>query len=420
MSDKIAPPKLSSALTYGPTSVDWQERINFERLRAQRAERMKFIMRKHNIPSLLVTDSSDIRYLVGLKGPEFASAVWYVLFFAELEPVVFAHAGYITQYTQECPWISQWRLARSSLGGICGQEATVKEVEKFASSIVDEISARGLKKEPIAVSGFDGVAQNALRAKGLNVCSGSPLMMEATARKTEDEIRCIKLAVAIAETMWYRVLENLRPGVREDDLCRLGIDAAYQAGADSAFLGFRSGPLTFERGMRNTSRIIQAGELLYGNLCRTSYMGYRTCMYRTFLVGRKPTRKETDWYKRLLDRIDTVMDAIRPGATTADAAQHFSPASSWGYDDEAYVLSIEIGHGVGLRQYEMPVINRQWSLEYPQVFEPGMIIAIESREGEAGQGGVRLEDMVVVTEQGAEMLDRFPRDRILAVTIDSP
>lgn len=81
MSSKIAPPKLSPALTYGPTSVDWQERVNFERLRTQRAERMKVIMRKHNIPSLLVTDSSDSRYLVGLKGPEFASAVWYVLFF---------------------------------------------------------------------------------------------------------------------------------------------------------------------------------------------------------------------------------------------------------------------------------------------------------------------------------------------------
>jgi Xaa-Pro aminopeptidase len=409
-------PKFSAPLTYGPGSVDWQERINFDRLRIQRAERMRAVMKHHNIPALLATGASNTRYLTGLKGAEFAAGVWYVLFLAESEPVVFAHAGYISHYPRECPWISEFRLARSWLNGICGPEAAAEEAEKFAAGVADEISARGLEKEPLAVIGFDGIAQNALRDKGLQVQSGSALMNAATVQKTEDEIRCIKMVVAMAETAWYPIMQHLRPGVNEDELVRVGREAIDKAGADFAKVGLRTGPVTFERGLKDSSRFIQAGELLYVNLCSTRYLGYGACLYRTFLVGRQPNRQETDWYKRLVDRIDAVIDAIRPGATTADAAQHFAPASTWGYEDEASVLTIEIGHGVGLKQYEMPVINRQWSLKHPQAFKPGMVIAIESREGEAGQG-VRLENMVIVTEQGAEIIDRFPRDQIIAVPL---
>lgn len=134
-------------------------------------------------------------------------------------------------------------------------------------------------------------------------------------------------------------------------------------------------------------------------------------------MGRKPNAKELDWYKRVKDSIDGVIDAIKPGATTADAAKHFPPASSWGYDEECEVLASEIGHGIGLTQgstnYDIPIINRQWSLNYPQVFEEGMTIAIESREGETRVGGVRLENMVVVTKDGAEIMDHFPREDIL-------
>jgi len=406
--------KLSPALTFGPTNADWQERINFDKLRTQRSERMRTIMKQRGVPALLVTGGSNTRYLTGLKGPEFVSGAWYVLFFAEAEPIVFAHAGYSNHYVEECPWISEWRLARSWLNGICGPEATAEEADKFAAGIADEIEAQGLKSEPLAIIGFDGIAQSALRDKGLHLQSGSALMLEATAQKTECEIKCIKMVVSMAETAWYQIMTHLKPGVSEDDLACIGREAIYKAGADFAKVGFRSGPLTFERGMKDTSRIIQAGELVIANLCSTRYMGYGACLYRTFVVGNKPTQKEADWYKRLLERVDAIIDAIRPGATTADAAQHFSPATTWGYEDEVSVLTIEIGHGVGLRQYEMPVINRQWSLKHPQVFKPGMIIAIESREGEPGRG-VRLEDMVIVTDQGVEIIDRFPREQIIAV-----
>jgi Xaa-Pro aminopeptidase len=74
---------------------------------------------------------------------------------------------------------------------------------------------------------------------------------------------------------------------------------------------------------------------------------------------------------------------------------------------------MEIGHGIGVYQYEYPIINRQWSLENPQVFEAGMVLAVEGREGEDRVGGVRLENMIVVTENGAEIIDHFPREEIL-------
>jgi Xaa-Pro aminopeptidase len=116
------------------------------------------------------------------------------------------------------------------------------------------------------------------------------------------------------------------------------------------------------------------------------------------------------------DRIDAIIGEIKPGRTTADAAKHFPPASKWGYKSEVEVLASEIGHGIGLGTstgYDAPIINRLWSLDHPQVFEEGMTIAVECREGEHRLGGVRLENMLVVTKTGAEIMDYFPREEIL-------
>jgi Xaa-Pro dipeptidase len=405
--------RLTTPLTFGPGTSDWQERINVERMRSHRAERARTVMRERGIPAVLAARPENTRYLTGLRGPEFQPQLWYVLFFAEHEPIVFHHAGWIRSYPEQVPWIREWRLARAWFGG-AGPDAIAEEARLFAAGVHEELRAHGLASEPLALVGFDRPAQEALRALGVQTVDGAGLMLEATKIKSGDEINCLKVAYQAADAAWYRMWELLRPGANVDEVSHRALEAALEAGADDVPHGrIRSGPLSFDRGYEGTGRRLDHGDLAYAAFCGITYLGYRTCYYRTFSVGRPPSRQALDWYGRLVERIDRVIDAIRPGSTTADAARHFPPASTWGYGDEAELLTLEIGHGVGMQHYGYPIINRQWSLDHPQVFEVGMTIAIEGREGEAGIGGVRLEDTIVVTSEGAELLDRWPRDEIL-------
>jgi Xaa-Pro dipeptidase len=406
--------KMSSRLTFGTGMADWQERINVSRMRFERAEKARLAMRKHGVAALLATQGHDFRYLTGLRGPEWMPQLFYVLFFAEGDPVVFAHAGWLRQLPDQAPWIREWRMARAWLRGGPGPGAVQEETKLFASEIRQELQNRGLAGEKLAIVGFDGAAREALLAENISLSDGWPLMLEATAIKTTDEINCLKMVAAICEAAWFKAWAALRPGMLDTELSRIAIDAAYQAGADEVPpIGFYTGPLTFDRGFPKAGRIIQTGDLIFSSFCNIKYMGYTSCTYRTLIAGRRASQKENDMYRRLRERLDAVIDAIKPGATTADAAKHFPPASKWGYKNEAEVLTLEIGHGIGLFQYGPPIINRQWSLEHPQVFEPGMALAVEGRDGEFRVGGVRLENMLVVTEDSVEILDHMPRDRII-------
>lgn len=410
----------AARLTFGPTATDLFEGINVPRMREQRAAKAREALRKHDIPAALVTGAENVRYLVGFWWGEFQPQLSYALFFADHDPVVFAHAGCYQQMQDQNPWIKEWRIGRSWLGGVAGPEASVEEARLFASEIRDELKARGLAAEKLAVVDFDPMTWDALKEEGLRPVNGAGWLLEASQTKTIDEINCLKMTASICCAGYQKALEVLRPGMTQGQLGRLVTNAIADAGAEYPRGRALSGPLSFERGVTFVDRRIEYGDLVYMPTCGTSYMGYAACLYRQYIVGRKPNSKEVAWYNMLRDRIDAVIDAIRPGATTADAAKHFPPASKWGYKSEVEVLTVELGHGVGLvnfggrhAHYNRPVINRQWSFKHPQVFERGMVIAVESLEGEHRVGGVRLEDMVVVTEHGAELIDPFPREEIL-------
>lgn len=408
--------KLATALTFGQGYVDWQERIDVARMREERAGRLRNVLRKNNIPACMLSRGDNVRYATGHSAPGWLAQLYYCLFFVEHDPIIFDHPGHYHQLKDQTPWIKpdHFRLARAWLGGIPGPETTYEEGLRFANEIKRELKDRGLLGEKLGVAGLDGTSIEVLNEVGIKTTNVWPLMLEARAVKTKDEINCFKMVAAIVDAAWYTVYETLKPGVRDKDVMAAAYKAVMEHGADNAGSpACFSGPNTFERGLEGTDRIIQPGEMVYVDMCAVTYLGYNTCTYRTFKVGSKPTEKEKDWYKRVLERQNAIIDAIKPGVTTAEVAEKFPPASTWGYPDELDVLTIEFGHGLGLIVYEMPVISRLWSLKHPQVFEVGNCMAIESREGEWRVGGARLEDMIVVTENGAEIVNRMPRDEII-------
>jgi Xaa-Pro aminopeptidase len=409
--------RLAESLTFGQGFVDWQERIDMARMRKERAGRLKKALKKNGIPACVLSRGDNVRYATGYLGPGFLSQLYYCLFFAEHDAIIFDHAGHYHQIKDQIPWVKpeNFRIARAWLGGIPGPEATHEEALLFANEIKQELKGKGYLKEKIGVAGLDGFALEALNEVGIKTTSIAHLMLEARAVKTKDEINCLKIAAAIVDAAWYDVFQALRPGATDKTVSAAACKSLMEHGAEypGQPVCF-SGPHTFERGPETTDRIIQPGDMAYFDFTGgLSYLGYHTCTYRTFKVGTRPTEKEKDWYKQVLDRQNALLDAIKPGASTAEVAEKFEPASKWGYPDELHVLTIEIGHGIGLNLYEMPVINRQWSFKHPQIFEVGNCMAIESREGEWRIGGARIEDMIVVTEKGAELINRMPRDEII-------
>lgn len=405
---------MAERVTVGP------EGINRARMIAERVARARRIMRERGIPAMLITGSPNVRYLTGFYWFEFQLRLSYCLFFAEHDPIVFAHAGSYHQVPDQMPWIKNWRIGRAWMNGVAGADAAWEEAELFAREIRHELYECGLAGEPLAIVDFDDLAEAALKAEGLKLVDGGPLLLEASRVKTRDEIDCLKVVASICENGFNKAREVLRPGVPHWKASGEIRNALAEKGAEWTQANVWSGPMTFERSMTPMGGTIRDGDIAYLGLCSTAFMGYGACLYRTYTIGRPPTEQEKEWHHRLLDRLDAVIDAIKPGNTTADAARHFPPASTWGYKDEAEILTVEIGHGIGIvslgstsAHYNPPVINRQWSLKHPQTFEPGMVIAVEGLEGKHRVGGVRLEDMVVVTERGAELIDHTPRNEIL-------
>ena len=405
-------------LAFGVGAVDWQKRIDFDKLRRDRLTKAQAAMKKHGIAASLLYRSDNIRYLTGVRGaPEFVPGLRYALAFADDDPIIYELGDTLEFNRRHCTWIKpeNWRFSYCWLNGICGAAATQQTATKWADAISADLAERGLQGEKLGVDGIDDVAKQALAAKGIEVVSVASAMREARRTKTSDEINCMKMAVNISNSGYADLCQQARPGVRECDLGGSAVQAIWKAGAEAAVATPRSGPYSFEvTHITNTDRIIEPGDLITMNVCSTTFMGYKVCIYRSFVVGRKPKPKENDWYKKMYDRIYAVIEEIRPGATTADAAKHFLPASTWGYEADERLVVAEVGHGIGLG-YEEPVISRIWSQEHPQEFEPGMVIAVESREGELGYGGVRMEEMVVVTEEGHEIISNWPSEEILPI-----
>ena len=403
--------KVASRLQWGQEGVDWDERINFERMRQERLAKAQLSMKKNGVAACLLARPENIRYVTSTKAVDFIDQLRYTLAFAEHDPILYEMPP--GKLFGSCPWIKpeNLRLAIQWANESCGREATLKMAKKFAESIKSELKEKGLEGEKLGIDKFDEPAHRALAEAGIGTVDAMPVMLEARAVKTEDEINCLKMAVSITEAAWYALYEALKPGVRDRDLVAVANEALYRAGAESVWGVLVSSGVPGT----GTDKIIQVGDVVTTDFVRVTYMGYNTCYYRNIIVGRKPTPKEEDMHKKSYDRMSEVIESIKPGVSTADIARQWITANERGYPSEEYVWCEDLGHGLGLWLYEYPIINRLWSLDHPMTIEKGMTLAVEAMVTDPEVGRTKLEEMVVITGKGPEIITRMPvKDMMIA------
>jgi len=393
----------------GPEAVDWSERINMTRMREERLAKAQAALKKYGIAACLLMRPENMRYVTSTKAVNFIDQLRYTVAFAEHDPIIYELPP--GNLFGQCPWVKPESLKLAILWAdeACGPDATLERARKFAQSIKQDLKEKGLEKEKLGIDKLDEPAQQALREAGIETVDVMPVMLEARAVKTEDEINCLMMAVAISEVGWYALYEALKPGVLGRDLIAVANKAMYSAGAEDVWgvLG----------GARNTG-IVQVGDVITVDFCRITYLGYNTCYYRNIICGRKPNQKEIDMHKRSYERVHNVIEAIKPGATTADAAKHWLPAKERGYPTEEYTWCEDLAHGLGLWLYEYPLINRLWSFDYPMVLEKGMTMAVEAMEFDPEVGRTKLEEMIYIGDTGAEIMTKMPvKDIMIASPI---
>jgi Xaa-Pro dipeptidase len=141
-------------------------------------------------------------------------------------------------------------------------------------------------------------------------------------------------------------------------------------------------------------------------------MGYRTCYYRTFNVGRA-TEAQHDAYKLCREWLDLAIALIKPGQSTDRVASVWPKADEFGFPDEMAAFGLQFGHGLGLALHERPIISRLVSLDQPMELKPGMVFALETYcPAKDGFSAARIEEEVVVTDKGCRIISLFPAEEL--------
>ena len=217
----------------------------------------------------------------------------------------------------------------------------------------------------------------------------------------------------MVDATYQMIFEDLKPGIRESQMVAKATGMLYELGSEdvegiNSIAGERCSPHPHVF----SDRLIRPGDQAYFDILH-SFNGYRTCYYRTFAVG-QATTPQRDAYTQAREWIDAAIDIIKPGVATDQIAREWPTAQQLGFKDEFECFGLQFGHGVGLNLHERPVISRLNSIDHPVEIKEGMVFAVETYcPATDGFSAARIEEMVVVTPTGCEVLTLFPARELL-------
>jgi len=396
-------------------AVDWEQRIDFPRLRGERLEKARACLRDSELGAVLLFDQNNIRYVTSTHIGEWArdKSARCALLPREGDPVLWDFGSAAAHHRLYAPWLpeSSWQAGVTSIRGAMPRETGVPDA--LADRIHRELAERGIAGEPLGIDLTDMETLYSLHRQGIETADAQPVMMQARAIKTADEIALLEHAAAIVDAVYDEIYRMLRPGVREHEVVARAMKMLFELGSEqveaiNAVSGDRCNPHPHVF----SDRLLRPGDQAFFDVIH-SFMGYRTCYYRTFNVG-GATRSQLDAYKQCREWLDNAIELVRPGMTTDQIATVWPTAEELGFPDEQSCFGLQFGHGLGVGLYEAPMISRVHSLDHPTEIEEGMVFALETYcPASDGESAARIEEEVVVTATGYRVITKFPAQELL-------
>jgi Xaa-Pro aminopeptidase len=398
--------------TYGTMAVDWEERVDFERLRRERLARAKEGLARSELGALLSFDMANIRYITATHIGTWAmdKLIRFCLLPQGDDPIMWDFGSAARHHKIYNPWLGDER----SRPGISTLRGSVKgRAESVAQKIRVELEGRGLLGEPLGVDVVELPVLEALQAEGITIVDGQALMQDIRKLKTADELTLLSTACAMVDAAYEDLYRAMKPGMRENECVALVSKVLLELGSEhvegvNAISGERCSPHPHVF----TDRMLRPGDPAYFDILH-AFNGYRTCYYRTFAVG-SASAALVDAYKRCREYLDQAISMIRPGVTTAEVVAVWPEAQEFGFPDEEAAFALQYGHGVGLSIWEKPIFSRLVSFDHSEVIEEGMVFALETFwPASDGWSAARIEEQLIVTADGCEVITRFPAEELL-------
>jgi Xaa-Pro aminopeptidase len=411
--------------TFGTAGVDWEDRLDTGRLRTERLARLKAELERSDLGALLTFDFHNIRYMTSAHIGTWAmdKMIRFALLPRGGDPVLWDFGSAARHHQLYLPWLDEPHAAagrgehygaRAGISTLRGAIApSAGRAADVAGKVAGVLADFGLTGQPVGVDIVEPEVLFALQAKGIPVVDGQQAFLEARRIKSRDEIGLLTQAASMVDAAYEDLYDFLRPGVRENECVGLVSRKLFDLGSEhvegvNAISGERCSPHPHVF----SDRLIRPGDPAFFDILH-SYQGYRTCYYRTFAVG-SASPAQVGAYKICRELMDNALALVRPGATTAEIVDVWPAATEFGFPDEEAAFALQYGHGVGLSIWERPIFSKLTSPEHPETLEVGQVFALETYwPADDGWGAARIEEEVVVTETGCEVITKFPAEDLL-------
>lgn len=372
-------------------------------------------MVQRDIGSLLLVDPVNIRYATDSRNMQIFTSrnpARYLFLPAEGPVVLFEFAG-CAHLARELETIDEIRIARTA-SYVAAADRLPEITELWAEETADLIRTYARSNRRVGIERFNAAVAFALETRGFQIVDAQEPVERARAIKLPLEIEMMRASMAAVEAAVAELHGALQPGVTENEVWAKLWTKVIETGGDYVETRLlNSGPRTNPWFQESSDRVINVGDMVCLDTDVVGRYGYYADFSRSWICGdRQPTAEQRTLYKLAYEQVHHNMELLRPGL-------HFSQLSKAGwvipqrYECNRYYL---LAHGIGMTgEYPYILYYKDYDAGgYDGTIEPNMVLCVESFIGaEEGGEGVKLEQQVLITETGYEVLSNFPFDEHL-------